>query len=685
VVFYISKTDAWSETARLMKLGRVRIKLTPNVIVPGQRFVQRLSLRTAEVQIGAGKPDEEIKLRIWVDANNPAIRVEAESARPTEMQVVYERWRDQQRLLEGEEINSAYGLEGGPEPLVVYGDSIILDAADAVTWYHRNQKSAWPGILRHQGLADILNVTSDPLQNRTFGASMRGDAMARINPTTLRSRAPAQKHLVTISALTAITGDSESWVRQMSGQLSRNAAMNLEETRTAHERWWSEFWDRSYIRITAGPNAKEVSQGYTLQRFMNACAGRGAQPIKFNGSIFNVDAKVKDVTYDADYRRWGSPYWFQNTRLIYWPMLASGDFDLMPPLFRMYREAQLLAQQRTKLYFNHGGVFYPETMYFFGAYANTNYGWNRDGKPPSFVENTYIRHYHSGVLELLAMMLDYASYSGDKNFSRNTIAPLAEDVIEFYDKHYERDADGKIKFSPAQSLETWQDVVNPLPDIAGLKYVLDGLLAAKVPVSKQGVVNARRILAQLPAIPVSEVKGTKVLAPAERLLGEIKNRENPELYAVFPYRLYGVGRPEIELARATFENRRFKQTGGWQQDAVQAALLGLTSEARAYVVENFTQKSEQRFPAFWGPNFDWVPDQCHGNVAMLALQSMLLQPNGDRLLVAPAWPEDWDVEFKLRAPDNTVIEGVVKAGKIEKLKLTPDKRSADVIRPDDKS
>src|SRR6266404_5087673 len=30
LVFYIGKTDAWSESARLLKLGRVRVRLSPN-------------------------------------------------------------------------------------------------------------------------------------------------------------------------------------------------------------------------------------------------------------------------------------------------------------------------------------------------------------------------------------------------------------------------------------------------------------------------------------------------------------------------------------------------------------------------------------------------------------------------------------------------------------------------------
>jgi hypothetical protein len=680
LVFYISKTDAWSESVRLLKLGRVRVKLSPSPFAAGQPFTQTLDLRTGSITVRMGPAGSETKIDLWVDANYPLIHVGAETPRPSEMQVIYERWRDQQRILEGDEVHSAYGLDGGPEPIVSYGDSIVMDAANTLVWYHRNPKSAWPGILRHQGLDEVAKVLTDPLQNRTFGVAVRGSGLNRINPTLLRSKAPAQKHAVVMTPLTAVTDSSEEWVRQISAQLNKLGAMTVDGNRAGHERWWADFWGRSYIRITGGPEAAKVSQTYALQRFVNACAGRGFYPIKFNGSIFTVDAKVRDVTFDADYRRWGGPYWFQNTRLIYWPMLASGDFDLMQPFFRMYRDAQTLAQRRTKLYFKHDGAFFPETMYFFGAYANSNYGWKREGKEPGWVENTYIRNSFTGGLELLAMMLEYASYADDKSFARTALAPLAEQVLEFYDKHWEREADGRLRLAPSQSLETWQDVLNPLPDVAGLKYVINALLDAKV-LSKNGQNMARRMLQQLPAVPVGESKGVKVLLPAERVFGEIKNRENPELYAIFPFRLYGLNRPDLELARATFAARRFKQTGGWQQDALQAALLGLTDEAQKMVIANFTAKTEQRFPAFWGPNFDWTPDQCHGNVAALALQNMLVQSNGDKLLVGHAWPKDWDVEFKLWAPQNTVVEGAMKAGKLEKLKVTPGNRANDVVRP----
>jgi hypothetical protein len=64
---------------------------------------------------------------------------------------------------------------------------------------------------------------------------------------------------------------------------------------------------------TVRDQAAYVSQMYHLQRFITACAGRGAYPIKFNGSLFTVPPGPTEQ--DPDYRRWGPGYWWQTTRL----------------------------------------------------------------------------------------------------------------------------------------------------------------------------------------------------------------------------------------------------------------------------------------------------------------------------------------------------------------------------------
>ncbi|MBI2298282.1 MAG: LamG domain-containing protein [Armatimonadetes bacterium] len=433
-----------------------------------------------------------------------------------------------------------------------------------------------------------------------------------------------------------------------------------------------------YTELGARTTGQVVSQGYALQRFINACAGRGAYAIKFNGSIFTVDSRETDEVFDGDYRRWGGPYWFQNTRLPYWSMLAAGDLDLMQPLFRMYGDALPFCEERTRRYFGHGGAFYPETMYFWGAYATDNYGWNREGKPISQCDNTYIRWHWNGGLELVMLALEHEAMQPDPAFRRDVLLPLAREVIAFFDQHFPRE-EGRIVFRPAQALETWQSVVNPAPDIAGLRAVLPRLLALPaVEIAKDQPAWAR-LLGELPELPARLAGTGLILAPARDLLGPRANIENPELYAVFPFPLYGVGRPDLELARRTYEERGIKRSAGWHQDAIQEACLGLTEQARDDVTHNFaTHHPGSRFPAFWGPNYDWIPDQDHGSVAMTALQTMLMQCDGGRIRLFPAWPKAWGVSFRLHAPGGTVVEGEYREGKVVRLEVTPAERQGDV-------
>jgi hypothetical protein len=678
LLFYISKTDAWSENARLLKVGRLRVALAPNPFVKGAPFRQALKLGDGEIEIEAGPPPATMRVHVWVDADYPVVRVEAESKREFRMRAGLEVWRTAPRELTGHEIESAYGMDGGPEPVICYPDTVVPNLPSRIVWFHRNERSIWPLTLKLQGLDTLAGKLSDPLLYRTFGGLVEGEGFQTVNATTLASAAPGRRHRLAVHVLTLQAPTADGWLEQMEKQRQATDARNFAHAHEQHLRWWREFWDRSWIRAEGTPEAETVTRGYALQRFIAAAAGRGASPVKFNGTIFNVEAREPSENYDADYRRWGGPYWFQNTRLVYWPMLASGDFDMMAPLFRMYRDALPLAVMRTPLYFSHEGAFFPETMYFWGAYANSNYGWDRAGKPVSHVDNGYIHYYWQGAIELTAMMLDYYDYIGDESFPRQTLLPFADAVMRFYDRHYPRDANGKILFKPAGALETWHEAVNPMPEIVGLRVVLPRLAALPAASGEQKAAW-QRLASELPPIPVAQSYGQQVLAAAEQLIGPIQNSENPELYAVFPYHLYGVGKPDLPLARRTFDQRRVKGTGGWYPDAILAACLGLADTAARFTAQNFSSvNAHSRFPAFWGPNFDWVPDQDNGSVALIALESMLIQADGRRIFLLPAWPKDWDVNFKLRAPEDTTVEGVYRNGRVERLEVHPTERQADV-------
>lgn len=681
VVFYLSKTDAWSENNRLLKLGRVRITLDPSLGSGGSFFHQELRLIGGEILIQAGNPRKPTQVRVWVDANRPVVWVDAESPQPVQVQARLELWRQQDRQLEGRELFSSYGMMGSPYPVVEHADTVLEEHRDCIIWYHRNPTSIFEFTLRHQGLGSLIGKLPDPLLHRTFGGMIRGAGLARIDRYTLRSVSPVKQFSIAVHVLTAQTEEAQEWVRCLQAQAKRVEAVGRAQARAAHQRWWSNFWRRSWIVVSGSPEAEVVTKGYALQRFIIACAGRGAYPIKFNGSIFTVDSREPDELFDADYRRWGGEYWFQNTRLPYWAMLCAGDYDMLRPLFEMYLKALPLAKERTQRYFGHDGAYFPETITSWGAYANVNYGWNREGKPISYIDNPYIRYYYSCNLELLAIGLEYFFHTADKRFLKETLLPLADAIITFYDRHFPRDSEGKLLLKPAQSLETYPEAVNPLPDIAGLRWVLEGLL--RLPLGRDGVARRnlwRRLQGQLPPLPMKTEDGQTFLLPAQEILAPPINSEDPELYAVFPYRLYGVSKPDLDVARNTYARRPYKGNEGWRQDPIWAALLELREEAAAMVAQRFaTKHAGSRFPAFWGPNYDWIPDQDHGCAGMIALQAMLMQTDGNRILLFPAWHREWDVSFRLHAPGKTMVEGVWRGGKVHSLKVTPGWREKDVV------
>lgn len=421
--------------------------------------------------------------------------------------------------------------------------------------------------------------------------------------------------------------------------------------------------------------AARVTQAYNLQRFINACAGRGAFPIKFNGSLFTADHGEND----ADYRRWGGCYWFMNTRLIYWSMPMAGDLDMMLPLFHMYRDLLPLRKKATQTYFKHGGAFFPETMTIWGTYNDLNYGVNRGNSPDGFVENPHIRYYWQSGIELIALMLDYYDHTEDEEFLTDILTPLAKEILTFFNEHWQHGDDGKILFSPAQSLECHFSATNPTPEVAGLHSVIPRLLALKTDPSLQS--EWREMLKNLPAVPVEiNGDGTQVFLPGAEFSGK-RQSEVPELYPIFPYRLSTVtaGHEALEIGRNTWKTSS-KKNNGWGQTPIMAAMLGLPEEAKSYVIGRVQKPAAGfRFPAFWGPNDDWMPDQDQVTIMMTALQRMLMQSNGKEIHLLPAWPKDWDAKFKLQAPGNTTIEGTISDGKIQKLSVSPESRRQDII------
>lgn len=695
--FYLARTDAWSETSRLLKLGGVRVALTPNPFAKGAPFRQELKLRGGRIEIAAAA----VRLKVFVDARAPVIHVVGESPQPLAVTATLEGWRTERKVLTGEELVSSWTMQAGPPEIEVWESADVVKAADdAVTWYHRNEHSCVPLTLRIQSLDPFAHLVPDPILHRTFGGVMTAPGFSHEGGKALKSSAPVTRFALRFATHSAVTASPAAWEKQVAEIAASSAGAAAAEAATAA--WWNEFWNRSWVfvegdkldskvpapadREDGEPTAPSaVTQAFVLQRWMAACGGRGNFPTKFNGSIFTVDPEFTDPKqrFNPDWRRWGDCYWWQNTRFPAWSAVANGDYDLCVPVFRLYRAVLPICQARAQLYYGAEGAYFPETMTSFGTYSNRDYGWDRTGKQPGDVGNKYWRWSWQQGLELVQLMLDVHERTLDAAFLAGELVPMAREVLRYFDTRFPRDANGRIIISPTQAVETyWFDVVNDTPTVAGLQAVLDRLLAlpqATVPAADREF--WKKMKAAAPPLPVRTAEGRSWVAPAEKFDPKRSNVENPELYAVWPFRLFAVGRPDLETGVETFHRRgATRYMSGWSYDGQCAALLGLTAEAQKQILHKAGNSHRDfRFPAMWGPNFDWLPDQDHGGNILLTIQHMILNTDGEKIHLLPAWPKEWNLHFKLHAPRRTTVEGRVRAGLLVGLKVSPAERRKDVL------
>lgn len=717
LLFYIDRAGSFDENNQMLKLGRVRLRLSPNPFAAGLPFRQELKLRQGRVEIVAGDPAVQIVL--WVEVERPVIHVEVVATQLLSLVASYENWRLAVREIPYERRQPCASWVSYPDTVTTEPDTVAF-AGDAVCFYHRNRNDRllYDFLVEQQGLEPVKAEIPNTQRDRTFGGLMSGPGLVaagvdegRYGQTpyrgwALRSEQPATHQRLDIALHTAQSESLAEWQAALD-VLALAASRDTAAARNATLAWWEQFWQRSFICLhPAQPDPTDpvwqVGRNYQLFRYMLGCNRAGEYPTKFNGGLFTYDAGYVrgDLTNEsADFRMWGGgSHTAQNQRLLYWPMLKSGDFDLMPPQFEYYRRALPGAEARTRHYWDHDGCSFTEQLENFGLPLGWSWGWPETPdlyhrRPPHFDPTEqiapWIRYLYLSQLEFALMILHYRQYSG---LQIDDYLPFIESAIRFFDEHYQwqhflnatrpLDADGHLVLYPSTACETYKDALNPADLVAGLQGTVEALLEiAGDLLSDDARDYYRGLLARIPPLPFRELQGHKTIAPAVSWT-DIINVEIPQLYPVYPYALYGLGKPDLQVAIDTWCYGEYNEAQlshvSWHQQAIFCARLGLIADAARYTLLKLAD-SGRRFPAFWGPGHDWTPDHNWGGSGMIGLQEMLMQCTGRQILLLPAWPVDWDVDFKLHAPFNTTVEGRYVAGKLESLQVTPPERATDVV------
>jgi hypothetical protein len=358
-------------------------------------------------------------------------------------------------------------------------------------------------------------------------------------------------------------------------------ARNVRKENTRN--WWHQYWNRSFVFINPSLNDSSESwqagRNYQLFRYMLGCNAFGKYPTKFNGGLFTVDPVYIDSSIHGtpDHRNWGGGlFTAQNQRLVYWPMLKSGDADLMKPQFDFYLNALKNAELRTGIYWNHAGASFTEQIENFGLPNVTEYGWKRPvGFDKGMEYNAWLEYCWDTVLEFCMMILESEKYEGS---NIHAYLPLIESSLVFFDEHYQwlakqrgtkwLDEHGKLILYPGSAAETFKMTTNASSTIAGLTTVTKALLASgHLDTAQQNYFNA--FLNRIPPISFGNVAGHSTISPAKSW-ERVNNTESPQLYPVFPWNIYGVGKPGLDTAINTWRYDsfavKFRSHVGWKQD-----------------------------------------------------------------------------------------------------------------------
>lgn len=683
LLFYVGQNGAFDENNTLLKQGRFRLKISPNPFANKSDFKQTLKLNDGHVAIQAGNTS----IILWVDVFKPIIHLEVKSKQTADYQLKYENWRYQPRLIrkgEGQQNSYKWAV---PKETWMSADT-IQTVKNGVLFYHQNPaKTIFDVAVNQQGMQNVADQMYNPLKDLISGGKMWSEQLqfagteksiyagTDYQAWIFKSRKPAKQVDIQI-ALQTSQDELVAWKEKLEKRIT---SVNKEDDRKKTVLWWNNYWQRSFIEATG--EAAEMAENYTLFRYMLGCNALSDWPTRFNGGLFTFDPIHVDSTqtYTPDFRKWGGgTYTAQNQRLVHWPMLKSGDFDLMKPQFDFYNRILKNAELRSQTYWNHVGACFTEQMENFGLPNPSEYGWKRPENYDKGLEyNAWLEYQWETALEFCEMILQTKNYA---NADITPYIPLIHSTVQFFIEHYTLlaktrgrkvlDGNGHLVLYPASACETYKMANNPVNTIAALQTVI----------KNAGLTDS--LLKLIPPLTFREIAGRTTISPAKSW-ERVNNVEAPQLYPVFPWRIFGVGKDSLEIARNTYfhdpDVQKFRSHVGWKQDNIFAACLGLTEEATRLNKLKLAS-GPYRFPAFWGPGFDWSPDHNWGGSGMIGLQEMLLQTTDEgKIILFPAWPKNQDVHFKLHAPQSTVVEASLKNGKVEIIRVSPAFREKDII------
>ncbi|MCX6880399.1 MAG: hypothetical protein NTW21_42325 [Verrucomicrobia bacterium] len=370
--FFLGKNDSWQcKPAKVISVGMVRLHVPA---LQQASYRQEQDLARAEVRGTFTKGDLTVRTRSWVAASENLLVTEISCQGPTAVTVSVDQ------------------SPGGAEP------TSEIDKRFGIRGPEDGTTASLCGTRR----ADPEAVT----EGRSVTVATRVlDAATRLGPNNslefeLR---PGQPALIVSSALSDL--DAADHAAAANKRLAALDAQSVARLSAEHQKWWSDFWARSFIEI---PDKLIEKHWYGALYILACCSREGKVAPGLWGNWNTTDAPNWQGDYTLNYN-FQAPYYIAH---------SANHVELTLPFYKAILDfmPKGLEMARTRGW---KGVHFPTHI---GPWALLPEGWQDWGQ-------------RSNAAYAAINFIWYYEYTQDKDWLKTTGYPLLIEVANFWEDY----------------------------------------------------------------------------------------------------------------------------------------------------------------------------------------------------------------------------------------------------------
>jgi len=445
---------------------------------------------------------------------------------------------------------------------------------------------------------------------------------------------------------------------------------SLETLRTAHRKWWSDFWSESFVEI--GDELIEKYY-YGAQYIMASCSRNASFPPGLYGIWTTTDRPEWNGDYHTNY----------NQEAAYWGLYSSNHIAISVPYDAPILDYLETGRQNARELLHCRGVYYEvglgpkgfcSTMFAVGddnPCAKADQGhmfWGQKSNAAFASANMFIRYFHTYDRDYARKVYPYLLAVGD----------FWEDYLRLENGRYviNNDAFHEAGWWEGADWAKWRDDKNNALSLGLVRMVFGGLIK----ISEDLNVDANRrdkwrdILARISDWPLKEVNGNKTFLKAESGRGSTHVGAASWLMwgTVFPAGV--VGRDTRDDLCEIFR----RECDGLDWDNGNAFCHVIPGAARAGIrPELILERIRARIAGSGLPNLLVFQggggiETCGGMMA--GINEMLLQSYEFVIRVFPNWPRDKPARFgSLRAVGAFLVSSQLRGGYVQHIDILSEK------------